>query len=94
MSKAAEESVRARTGPIAEQRVEIRIGQIKTKRKTIKPPQPNTEWDEVGPKVAHIVVLHKEVPETFRHRGVGFSISVNNVGLFVNGWDLAAMVES
>ena len=94
MSDAAEESVRARTSPKADKRVEIRVGQIETKGETIKPPYPNTEGNEVGPKVPHIVVFHKEILEAFCHRRVGFSVSVNNVRLFVNGWDLAPMVES
>jgi len=67
MSNTAEDSIGTCTSPEAEEREEIWVSEIDLGGEPIQPRKPNTEGNQMGPKVSHVVVHHKEVLETFHY---------------------------
>lgn len=86
--KTGTECVAATAKPQAEQRPPVRVGEIDAGGKSEQPSQPYPEWDEMSPKVAHIVVRDEDVPQAGLDRGTFSAVASENVGFLVDTRDL------
>ena len=89
MCKTAAECVGARAHQVADQRVVVGLeGKGANRNHVHDEGDPREEYEEVGPKVHHVIVEHARVSEVVRERESIASVSSANEGLPENRVDV------